>query len=46
MFEHSAKEELSKVAPLAARMRPKTFGDFIGQKKNNWIRFNIASESK
>ncbi|MFL2755776.1 MAG: replication-associated recombination protein A [Dehalococcoidia bacterium] len=33
MFEHSAKEELSKVAPLAARMRPKTFGDFIGQKK-------------
>ena len=33
MFEHNAKEELFKVAPLAARMRPKTFEDFIGQKK-------------
>ena len=45
MFEHSAKEELSKVAPLAARMRPKTFEDFIGQEKvigsNSILRRNL-----
>ena len=45
MIEHSAKEELSKVAPLAARMRPKTFEDFIGQEKiigsNSILRRNL-----
>ena len=45
MFEHSAKEELSKIAPLAARMRPKTFEDFIGQEKvigsNSILRRNL-----
>jgi len=33
MFEHKAEEELSKVSPLAARMRPLYFNDFIGQEK-------------
>jgi putative ATPase len=31
MFENKSKEKVSKEAPLAARMRPATFNDFVGQ---------------
>ena len=33
MFERQTENELSKIAPLAARMRPHEFNDFIGQAK-------------
>ena len=33
MFEHKTEDELSRVAPLAARMRPHEFNDFVGQEK-------------
>ena len=33
MFERKTEDELSRVAPLAARMRPHEFNDFIGQEK-------------
>ena len=32
MFERRAKEEMKREAPLAARMRPETFAEFVGQK--------------
>ena len=32
LFENSAKQQLDRHAPLAARMRPRTFDDFVGQK--------------
>ena len=31
MFEHQSKEQKEEEAPLAARMRPRTFHDFVGQ---------------
>ncbi len=31
MFEHKFRERVSEEAPLAARMRPATFHDFVGQ---------------
>jgi len=31
LFEHSMQEQLKKEAPLAARMRPRTLEEFIGQ---------------
>jgi putative ATPase len=31
LFEHQFQEEKGKEAPLAARMRPRTFDDFVGQ---------------
>ncbi len=31
MFEHKFEEEKDKEAPLAARMRPRTFDNFVGQ---------------
>ena len=31
MFEHQSEEQKEKEAPLAARMRPRTFHDFVGQ---------------
>ena len=31
MFEHKSEEEKRQEAPLAARMRPTTLGDFVGQ---------------
>lgn len=31
MFEHQAKEQIRKEAPLATRMRPRTLEDFVGQ---------------
>ena len=31
MFEHKFEEELKQEAPLAARMRPHEFHDFVGQ---------------
>ena len=31
MFEHKSKEQMKEEAPLAARMRPATFNDFVGQ---------------
>ena len=31
MFEHRLQQEKGKEAPLAARMRPATFDDFVGQ---------------
>ena len=31
LFENSARQELDRHAPLAARMRPHTFDDFVGQ---------------
>ena len=31
MFEHQYEEQMKQEAPLAARMRPATFDDFVGQ---------------
>ena len=31
LFDHQAKSQLSREAPLAARMRPRTFDEFVGQ---------------
>ena len=31
LFEHRSQRELDRQAPLAARMRPRTFDDFVGQ---------------
>lgn len=31
LFDHGLRERLLKEAPLAARMRPKTFAEFVGQ---------------
>ena len=31
LFEHQGERELERVAPLAARMRPRSFDDFVGQ---------------
>jgi putative ATPase len=31
LFEHSMKEQIREQAPLAARMRPQTLDDFVGQ---------------
>jgi len=31
MFEHKLEEQMNEEAPLAARMRPATFNDFVGQ---------------
>jgi putative ATPase len=31
LFEHSMKEQIGEQAPLAARMRPQTLDDFVGQ---------------
>ena len=31
LFENSARQQLDRHAPLAARMRPRTFDDFVGQ---------------
>lgn len=32
LFEKQAREDLNELAPLAERMRPKTFAEFVGQK--------------
>jgi putative ATPase len=31
LFEHNTRESVSKEAPLAARMRPRTLAEFVGQ---------------
>ncbi|MXY46505.1 MAG: replication-associated recombination protein A [Chloroflexi bacterium] len=31
LFEHRSRQELSSRAPLAARMRPRTFDEYVGQ---------------
>jgi putative ATPase len=31
LFEHQAERQMERDAPLAARMRPRTFDDFVGQ---------------
>lgn len=31
LFEHQAQRRLDREAPLAARMRPQSFDDFVGQ---------------
>ena len=31
LFEHQAERQMERDAPLAARMRPRTFGEFVGQ---------------
>jgi putative ATPase len=33
LFDHAMEEELEKKAPLAARMRPRTLDEFVGQKE-------------
>lgn len=33
LFDHALKERLNKEAPLAARMRPKTLDEFLGQEE-------------
>lgn len=47
IFEHRFEEDKQKEAPLAARMRPATFDDFIGQKhiigKDRVLRKSIES---
>ncbi len=32
MFEYKLEEQMKEEAPLAVRMRPVTFNDFVGQK--------------
>ena len=31
LFEHQSKQQLERSAPLAARMRPRNFDEFVGQ---------------
>ena len=31
LFEHQTQRELEQKAPLAARMRPRSFDEFVGQ---------------
>ena len=31
LFDHTRKQQIEKEAPLAARMRPRTLDEFIGQ---------------
>ena len=31
LFDHHSQRELDRKAPLAARMRPRTFDEFVGQ---------------
>ncbi|HID64810.1 MAG TPA: AAA family ATPase, partial [Anaerolineae bacterium] len=31
LFEHSRREQIEREAPLAARMRPRTLDEFVGQ---------------
>ena len=31
LFEHQAQRQMAKNAPLADRMRPRTFDEFVGQ---------------
>jgi putative ATPase len=33
LFEHSRQEQIKREAPLAARARPRTFEEFVGQEK-------------
>ena len=33
LFDHAMQEDLSKKAPLAARMRPRTLDEFVGQEE-------------
>lgn len=33
LFEHSRQEQISREAPLAARMRPRTLDEFVGQER-------------
>jgi putative ATPase len=33
LFEHSRKEQIKREAPLAARARPRTFDEFVGQEE-------------
>ena len=33
LFDHNAKTELNSSAPLATRMRPHTFDEFVGQQE-------------
>ncbi len=33
LFDHAMKEDLSKKAPLAARLRPRTLDEFVGQEE-------------
>ena len=33
LFEHQAAQELGRQAPLAARMRPRSFDEFVGQEE-------------
>ena len=33
LFEHAAKEQQARDAPLAARMRPRTWDEFVGQEQ-------------
>lgn len=33
LFDHALKDHLAKEAPLAARMRPRTFEEFLGQEE-------------
>jgi len=33
LFEHSRKEQIKREAPLAARARPRTFAEFVGQEE-------------
>ena len=49
LFEQNFRDELEKSAPLADRMRPKNFSDFVGQQKivgeNSPLRRQIESDS-
>lgn len=33
LFDHALKERMTQEAPLAARMRPRTLGEFVGQEE-------------
>ena len=47
LFDHKITSNLNKSAPLAARMRPRDFSDFVGQEhvigKNSPLRQSIEA---
>lgn len=48
LFDHKAEKELNTSAPLATRMRPRTFDEFVGQEEivgpNRVLRRSIESD--
>jgi hypothetical protein len=45
LFTHALENRMRSEAPLAARMRPRTLDDFVGQQANAVGRYPSASAS-